>query len=96
MATPRKAVQLAETYISRMVALRAVFAVSSAFFVKHQLTSVFSLVNSSFSALSVFFMCKVSLEKSVKRLLQAPSPFWIMCISKNYYCTSDYMCLQQD
>ena len=65
----------------RMLVLTAVFAVSSAFFAR-QLASVLSPVDGAFSGLSIFLLHKISLEKTGKRLSQAPFPLWIMRTSK--------------
>ena len=89
MATPRSAVQLAGTYTTRMLVLTAAFAVSLAFFAQRQLASVLSPVDGAFSGFSVFLLRKISLEKTGKRLSQAPFPLRITRTSKNY-CIINY------
>ena len=89
MATPRSAIQLAGTCTTRMLVLTAAFPVSLAFFAQRQLISVLSLVDGAFSGFSVFLLHKISLEKTGKRLSQAPFPLRITRISKNY-CIINY------
>ena len=60
--------QLAGKYTSGMLMPTAAFAVYSAFFTQHQLTSVLSPVDAAFSAFLVFLLRKISLEKTGQNL----------------------------